>query len=115
MSIQEPGAASVSFKWYYRPEASPTATIPVVHIVESTQEVSRDELVGLLREIPERSWGALRQLMLEAKTRSEAQLRDENVIAVQPIAAYYAGGIAHLDYLIANLEGIRAGAVGIES
>jgi hypothetical protein len=113
MSIREPGAASVSFKWYYRPEASPAA-MPVVHIVESTEEVSRDELVGLLREIPDRSWGALRQLMLEAKTRSELQLRDENVIAVQPIAAYYAGGVAHLDYLIANLEGIRAGAVGVE-
>src|SRR6266576_6247587 len=98
MSITKPGEASFPFRWYYRPDPPSAQATPVVHIVESAEELSVEEIGSLLQEINDRQWQAIRQLFIEAKLRPEAQLRDENVIAVHGTSSFYMGGIAHLDH-----------------
>src|SRR4029077_14844061 len=101
------GATCFPFKWFYRPEA-----VPVVQVVDSLEELSFEQLPGVLAEIDPRHWGAVRQVLIEAKLKAEAMLRSEEIIKQPQLSAYYQGWVNYADYLLANLEGLRAGETG---
>jgi len=109
MSISDSGAPPYPFKWHYRPQIvryeDPT---PVAQIVESAEEVSFQEITGILQEIDDRHWNVVRQLLIEAKLRAESLLTREDVIG-GPLATYYIGWLNHANYVLANLEGLRSG------
>src|SRR5215471_17146487 len=100
------------FRWYYRPEVEPgVVSVPVVQVRGDEEEISSEELGDVLREIDNRHWGAVRQLLIEAKMKAEACLRNDDIISNPSLSAYYQGQLVQCDYILANLEGLRAGYV----
>jgi hypothetical protein len=106
MSNAISGPIQYPFKWFFRPEA-----IPVVQIVDDIDELAFEKLPGVLAEIDKRHWGAIRQVLIEAKLKAEAMLRGDDVIKNTQLSAYYQGWVNYADYILANLEGLRAGDV----
>jgi hypothetical protein len=102
------GGTIYPFRWWFRPE-TPGAT-PVVQIVE-TPEIAFEQLADVLAEIDGRHWQAVRQVLIEAKLKAEAQLRNDEIIKSSQLTAYYSGWVSYSDYVLANLEGLRAGDV----
>jgi hypothetical protein len=100
------GDVQYPFKWFFRPEA-----IPVVQIVDDIEELAFEKLSGVLAEIDKRHWGAIRQVLIEAKLKAEAMLRGDDVIKNAQLSAYYQGWVNYADYCLANLEGLRTGDV----
>jgi hypothetical protein len=100
------GSTIYPFKWFFRPEA-----IPVVQIVDDIEELAFEKLPAVLAEIDKRHWGAIRQVLIEAKLKAEAMLRGDDVIKQPQLSAYYQGWVNYADYCLANLEGLRAGDV----
>lgn len=92
------------FKWFFRPE-----NLPVVQVVDDTDELAFEQLPGVLAEIDKRHWGAIRQVLIEAKLKAEAMLRGEDIIKQPQLSAYYQGWVNYADYVLANFEGLRAG------
>jgi hypothetical protein len=101
------GSTIYPFKWFYRPEA-----IPVVQVVDNADELTFEQLPGVLAEIDQRHWGAIRQVLIEAKLKAEVMLRGEEIIKVPQLSAYYQGWVNYADYILANFEGLRAGQIG---
>lgn len=103
------GDIQYSFKWFFRPEAHPVAV--AVQIVDGGEEISFEELPSVLSEIDVRHWKAIRQILIEAKLKAEAQLRSDEIIKNSQLTTYYQGWVAYSDYILANFEGLRAGDV----
>ena len=103
------GGKIYPFKWFFRPEANPVAV--VAQVVDSGEEMSFEELPGILAEIDGRHWQAFRQILIEAKLKAEAQLRNDEIIKSSQLTTYYQGWVAYADYILANFEGLRAGDV----
>lgn len=93
-------------KWFFRPESGPQAV--VVQILE-TPEIAFEQLADVLTEIDGRHWQAVRQILIEAKVKAEAQLRNDEIIKSTQLSTYYQGWVAYADYVLANFEGLRAG------
>lgn len=102
------GNVIMPFKWFFRPESGPVAV--AVQILDSP-EIEFEALSGVLSEIDDRHWTAVRQILIEAKLKAELQLRSDEVIKSSQLAAYYQGWTAYADYILANFEGLRAGEV----
>jgi len=93
------------FKWFFRP-----ASAPVVQLIESI-DVEASQIPGLLQEINPRQWAAVEQVLMEAKFKAEAQLRDDRLMGNHGALAYYQGWVNYADYILASLEGLRSGQV----
>jgi hypothetical protein len=104
MSDAISGNVVMPFKWYFRPEST-----PVVQIGETGPEIPFEKLNSLLREIDDRHWGAIRQLLIEAKIKGESMLRSDQVLSNPGLLAYWAGCVNYADYVLANFEGLRSG------
>lgn len=73
-----------------------------------TEELELDELVSVLREINDRQWAAYRQVLVEAKFKAEAMLRNDQVYEYPGKVAHYNGWVAYSDFVISNLESLRS-------
>ena len=96
------------FKWFFRPESAPVAV--AVQILDAP-EIAFEQLPGVLTEIDGRHWQAVRQILIEAKLKAEAQLRNDEIIKSAQLTTYYQGWVAYADYVLANFEGLRAGDI----
>jgi hypothetical protein len=97
------------FKWFFRPEAGLAAI--AVQLVDAGEEISFEQLPGVLAEIDGRHWSAIRQILIEAKLKAEVQLRNDEIIKSAQLTTYYQGWVGYADYVLANFEGLRAGDV----
>lgn len=97
------------FKWFFRPESGPQAV--VAQIVDTGEEIPFEMLPSVLSEIDGRHWKAIRQILIEAKLKAEAQLRNDEIIKSSQLSGYYQGWVGYADYVLANFEGLRAGEV----
>jgi hypothetical protein len=82
--------------------------VPIVRVQEA-RELPGQELVAALRDMPARQWQATLQLLIEAKFKAEAMLRDDKVISNPGQLAYYTGWVTYSDFVISSFEGLRAG------
>jgi hypothetical protein len=104
------GSKVESFKWFYRPETEVSPTIVVV-ASDPLGEVPQTEIPGVLREIDDRHWNVVRQLLVEAKLRAEMQLRNDEIIKNPSLASHYQGWVNYADYVLGSLESLRSGEV----
>jgi len=78
----------------------------VVRILEAP-ELKPDTLPSVLREINQRQWAAITQVLIEAKYKAESMLRNDAVFDSPGKVSYYQGWVAYADYLIGSLETLR--------
>lgn len=81
--------------------------MPVVRVVDSI-EFLPEVLPSVLREINERQWAAVKQVLIEAKYKAESMLRNDAVFDSPGKVSYYQGWVAYADYVISSLESLRA-------
>jgi hypothetical protein len=98
------GKTLYPFRWYFRPEST-----PVVQVGDVGEEVPFEKLFSLLREIDDRHWSVVRQILIEAKIKGESMMRSDQVIQNPGLLAYWAGAVNYADYVLANFEGLRSG------
>jgi hypothetical protein len=104
------GSKVESFKWFYRPETEISPTIVVI-VSDPLGEVPQAEIPGVLREIDDRHWNVVRQLLIEAKLWAEMQLRNDEIIKNPALASHYQGSVSYADYVLGSLETLRSGEV----
>lgn len=80
--------------------------VPVVRILEQP-ELSPAQLTQVLREINDRQFGAVLQVLIEAKFKAESMLRDDSVMVSAGKVTYYMGWVAYSDYTIGSLLRLR--------
>ena len=95
------------FRFFFRKADSPSPPGVFVRVGEY-EELDSATLVNRLRDMPLAQWQATKQLLLEAKYKSEALLRDEKVVSDHGRMAFLAGFAAYADYVIASFETLRA-------
>jgi hypothetical protein len=78
----------------------------VVRVSDSI-DFDPEVLPSVLREINSRQWAAIAQVMIEAKYKAEAMLRNDAVFDSPGKVSYYQGWVAYADYLIGSLEVLR--------
>jgi hypothetical protein len=105
MSIRKTGDPLYPFRFFFRPVTSPVVA-PVVRILEES-ELNPEELSDAIRGMSPRQWAALKQLLLEAKYKSESLLRSEEVASDHGRLAFLTGFGAYADYVIGSFEGLR--------
>jgi|SRR5215510_4432768 len=93
------------FRFFFRKEQE-NVRPSFVKIYEAP-ELDAKQLANAMRDMPMRQWGAVKQLLLEAKYKSEALLRDEKVASDHGRLAFLTGFAAYADYVIASFEGLR--------
>ncbi len=98
----KPKGPIVPFKYFYRPSETPWLVV-----VNEGEELPQDELVGAVQDLSSRAYGAVKQVLLEAKYKAEAELRDVAIASDHGRLAYLAGFSAYADYVIANFESWR--------
>lgn len=91
------------FKYFFRPVTQPWLVI----VKEDQEEFSPEQLTDAVRDLSPRAYQAFKQILLEAKYKAEAVLRDEATVQDHGRLAYFAGFAAYADYVIANLELFR--------
>jgi hypothetical protein len=80
--------------------------VPVVHFVE-TADIAPEQVPDILREINDRQFAVLMQVLAEAKYKAEAMLRDDSVMNSHGRMAFFLGWCAYSDYIISSLETLR--------
>ena len=100
------GPTIYPFRWWFRPEEGVT---PAIQIGQVDEELPLTKLSELLREIDDRHWRVIRQLLIEAKVKGEAMMRSDDVISNPGLLAYWNGCVSYADYALANFEGLRSG------
>jgi hypothetical protein len=99
-----------SFRWFFSPQANPFGSpyqVPVVRIVESP-ELEPEKIPEVLREINDRQFGCVLQVLIESKYKAEAMLRNDEVMHSHGRIAFYQGWVAYADYVIGSLSGLRS-------
>ena len=86
---------------------SGSPAVPVVRILEAP-ELEPEVLPQVLREINQRQWTAISQVLIEAKYKAESMLRNDSVFDSPGKVSYYQGWVAYADYLIGSLQSLRA-------
>jgi len=81
--------------------------VPIVRIVERA-DFAPELLPQILREINDRQWGAVQQVLIEAKFKAESMLRNDNVFEKPGLVAFYQGWSVYADYVISGLETLRS-------
>lgn len=102
-----------SFRWFFSPEANPFGSpyqVPVVRILD-TPDLEPDQIPDVLREINDRQFGCVLEVLIEAKYKAEAMLRNDEVMSSHGKIAFYQGWVAYADYVIGSLQGLRSSAV----
>jgi hypothetical protein len=92
-----------------RSKSNPFGTfyqVPVVHFVE-TPDIAPEQIPQILREINERQFAVVIQVLAEAKYKAEAMLRDDSVMNSHGRMAFFLGWGAYADYVISSLETLR--------
>lgn len=89
----------VAFKHFFRPIETPWLVV-----VNEGEELDPEQLVGAVKDLSPRAYGAVKQVLLEAKYKAEAALRDEAIASDHGRLAYLTGFSAYADYVIANFE-----------
>ena len=79
---------------------------PVVRIVE-TPELPPEEVPQVLREINDRQFGCVLQVLIEAKYKAEAMLRNDEIMGEHGKVTFFQGWVAYSDYIIGSLIGLR--------
>lgn len=109
----------LAFRWNRRKEVCtwivppgetgyPSPGPSVTRVVENVRDLQDEEqLQNTIRELSTRQYEAFKQLLIEAKFKSEAMLRDENVASDPGKLAYYAGWVAYADYVLSSFESFR--------
>jgi hypothetical protein len=105
MSVRKPGDPIFPFRFFFRPQ-SPSGPIPVIQVREE-KEMEPGDLIDALRDMPPRQWTAMKQILLEAKFKAEALLRDEKVASDHGRLAFLTGFAAYADYVIGSFESLR--------
>jgi len=83
--------------------------VPTVRIIEvEAPTISPEALPDILRDINGRQWGAVLEVLLEAKFKAEAMLRNDAVFDSLARSTYYQGWVAYADYVISSLERLRS-------
>lgn len=119
MPVHRASQPMLAFRWNRRKEVCSWVIPPgaegyptpgaVVRVVESPKDIQDEEqLTDTFRDLSERQYNAMKQLLLEGKFKSEAMLRDENVASDPGKLAYYTGWVAYADYVISSFESFRA-------
>jgi hypothetical protein len=88
------------FKYFFRPVTQPWLVV----VKEAEPELSPEELADAIRDLSPKAYGAVKQMLLEAKYKAESLLRDEAVATEHGRLAYLAGFASYADYVIANYE-----------
>jgi hypothetical protein len=83
-----------------------TPLVPVIRILEAP-ELDPDALLSVLREINDRQWAAVAQVLIEAKYKAESMLRNDAVFDSPGKVSYYQGWVAYADFVIGSLESLR--------
>jgi hypothetical protein len=106
--------APMTARWKNRRTVADDSLIEAVPIVrvQEQKEMPGQELVSVLRELNPRQWQATSQLLIEAKYKAEAMLRDPAVIASAQQTAYYVGWVTYADFVLSSFETLRAGDAG---
>jgi hypothetical protein len=107
------GSTVYNFRNWFRPVEIPPPGVMPVRIVEGPQ-VEPEEIPSVLRELNDRQFSAVREVLIEAKFKAAAQVRDEKVISDYGKLAYYSGWGAYADYVLASLEELRERAKELE-
>ena len=94
------------FRFFFRKEQDQTPQPAFIKVYEQP-ELDGKSLADAMRDLPPRQWQAILQLLIEAKYKSEALLRDEKVASDHGRLAFLAGFAAYADYVIASFEGLR--------
>ena len=85
-------------------------TVPVVRVLERT-ELAPEQIPEVLREINDRQWDCVLQVLIESKYKAEAMLRNDEVMHSHGRIAFYQGWVAYADYIISSLAGLRSSSV----
>lgn len=81
--------------------------MPIVRIVDRA-EFTPEVLPQVLREINDRQWGAVQQVLIEAKYKAESMLRNDSVFEKPGLVAFYQGWTVYADYVISSLDTLRS-------
>jgi len=81
--------------------------VPIVRILD-VAEYPRELIPQILREINDRQWGCVLQLLVEAKTKAESMLRNDSVFDSPGKVAFYHGWAVYSDYILGQLEELRS-------
>lgn len=81
--------------------------VPVVRILDNLPEVEEHLRPQILREINDRQWSCVRDVVIEAKYKAEELLRNDEVFKDPGKVAFYLGFAAYADYTLASLELLR--------
>jgi hypothetical protein len=109
----KPGSTVYNFRNWFRPVETPFPGVQPVRILEGPQ-IEPEEIPSVLRELNDRQFSAVREVLIEAKYKAEAQLRDEKVVSDHGRLAYYTGWSKYADYVLASLEELRERAKELE-
>lgn len=80
--------------------------MPVVRLLE-TPEIAPEQIPEILREINDRQFGTVVQVLVEAKYKAEAMLRNDEIMDSPGKVTFYQGWVAYADYVIGSLQGLR--------
>jgi len=81
--------------------------VPVVRIVEAP-ELPEGELPQVLREINDRQFGCVLQVLIEAKYKAEAMLRNDEIMGEHGKVTFFQGWVAYSDYIMSELVRLRS-------
>lgn len=81
--------------------------VPIVRVA-GAPSLEPEALPNVLREINDRQFGAVQEVLLEAKFKAEAMLRNDAVFDSALRLSYYQGWVAYADYVISSLERLRS-------
>jgi|SRR5215469_13144678 len=96
------------FRFFFRKEQNQIVSAPPAFVkVYEQPELDGKSLADAMRDLPPRQWQAILQLLIEAKYKSEALLRDEKVASDHGRLAFLVGFAAYADYVIASFEAFR--------
>lgn len=85
--------------------AEPPRLIRIIEV--EAPSISPEQVPDLLREINNRQFGAVLEVLIEAKFKAEAMLRNDTVFDSLGRSTYYQGWVAYADYVISSLERLR--------
>lgn len=83
--------------------------MPVVRILD-TPDLEPEQIPDVLRDINDRQFACVQQVLVEAKFKAEAMLRNDEVMSSHGKVCFYQGWVAYADYVIGNLAGLRSSA-----
>lgn len=84
--------------------------VPVVRVLEQS-ELAPEQIPEALREINDRQWGCVVQVLIEAKYKAESMLRNDEAMVSHGKIAFYQGWVAYADYVISSLTSLRSTSI----